>query len=65
VTVLPRNRIAVAGTGLLAGLVNPGYLIFTFSQTGSRQANRCVAAVEEVMKLKDTPDLTDDLPGKI
>jgi len=57
-TVLPRNRRS-AGTGLLAGLVNPGFLLFTFSQTGSGQANSCAAAVEEAKTMKGKRDLTD------
>jgi hypothetical protein len=62
VTVLPRRRMAAAGTGALAGLINPGYLIFTFSQIGSRQANPCAAAVEEAMAMKGTRDETDNIP---
>jgi uncharacterized protein involved in outer membrane biogenesis len=62
VTVLPRNRMAAAGTGLLAGLVNPGYLLFTFSRIGSGQANACVAAVEEAMVMKGRADELDDPP---
>jgi hypothetical protein len=61
VTVLPRNRTAAAGAGLLSGLVNPGYLIFTFTQTGSRQANPCVAAIEKAMIMKGRPDEPDGL----
>jgi uncharacterized protein involved in outer membrane biogenesis len=56
VTVLPRNRMAAAGAGALAGLVNPGYLIFTFSQTGSGYANPCAAAIEKAMLMKGNPD---------
>jgi uncharacterized protein involved in outer membrane biogenesis len=59
VTVLPRRRMAAAGTGLLAGLVNPGYLIFTFSQTGSGEANACAAAVEKAMVMKGRADELD------
>ncbi len=61
VTVLPRNRTAAAGAGVLAGLVNPGYLMFTFTQTGSRQANPCVAAIEKAMIMKGRPDELDGL----
>ena len=65
VTVLPRNRMAAAGTGMLAGLINPGYLIFAFSQTGAGQANSCETAVAETMALKTgTQDQTDDIPTK-
>ena len=56
VTVLPRNRMAAAGAGALAGLVNPGYLIFTFTQTGSGDANPCAAAIEKAMLMKGDPD---------
>ena len=56
VTVLPRRRMAAAGTGLLAGLVNPGYLIFTFSQAGARHANACAVAVEKAMVMKGTQE---------
>jgi hypothetical protein len=52
VTVLPRNRMAVAGGGMLAGLINPVALIFTFSQVGPGDTNRCAAAVEEAMVMK-------------
>ena len=62
VTVLPRRRMAAAGTGLLAGLVNPGYLIFTFSQTGSGEANACAAAVEQAMVMKGRADELDAPP---
>ena len=61
VTRLPRNRMAAAGTGLLAGLINPGYLIFTFSQTGSGQANACEVAVAETMAIKGTRDENVDI----
>jgi uncharacterized protein involved in outer membrane biogenesis len=62
VTVLPRNRMAAAGTGALAGLINPGYLIFTFTQAGSGQANSCAAAVERAMAMKGRSDELDDFP---
>lgn len=52
VTVLPRNRTELMGTGLLAGLVNPGLLLFTFSRTGTGEANPCEAAVANAMVLK-------------
>jgi uncharacterized protein involved in outer membrane biogenesis len=60
VTVLPRRRMAAAGTGALAGLINPGYLIFTFAQTGSGQANACATAVEQALALKGTSDERDE-----
>jgi uncharacterized protein involved in outer membrane biogenesis len=63
VTMLPRNRTAAAGAGVLSGLVNPGYLLFTFTQTGSRQANPCVAAIEKAMLMKGRPDEPKGLPS--
>ena len=47
VTRLPRGR-RLAGTGfsLFAGLINPAFLIFALSDTGTGQANPCDAAVE-------------------
>jgi uncharacterized protein involved in outer membrane biogenesis len=62
VTVLPRRRMVAAGTGLLAGLINPGFLIYTFSQTGSGETNPCAAAVEEAMVMKGRADELDGLP---
>ena len=48
VTRIPRGSRFAAGTGagLLAGLVNPVFLIFALSDTGTGQANPCDAAVE-------------------
>ncbi len=63
-TVLPRRRMAAAGTGALAGLINPGYLIFTFTQLGSGGANACNAAVERAMKMKGNLDQPDDQPAQ-
>jgi uncharacterized protein involved in outer membrane biogenesis len=62
VAVLPRRRMAAAGVGALAGLVNPGYLLFTFSRIGSGQANPCAAAVEEAMAMKGRSDELDEPP---
>jgi hypothetical protein len=62
-TVLPRNRVA-AGTGLLAGLVNPAYVVFTFSQVGSGARNPCAAAVEEAMALKGRRDEITPIPAE-
>ncbi|MGD9119793.1 MAG: AsmA family protein [Desulfobacterales bacterium] len=45
VTRIPRGR-RLAGAGLLAGLVNPAFLIFALSDTGTGEANPCDAAVE-------------------
>ncbi len=47
VTRLPRRRrLAGAGAGLLAGLVNPAFLLLAFADTGTVGANPCDAAVE-------------------
>ncbi|MBT8428634.1 MAG: AsmA family protein [Gammaproteobacteria bacterium] len=56
VTVLPRNRTAAAGVGALAGLINPGYLIFAWTHTGWGEANPCLSAVEEARKMKGLPE---------
>ncbi len=46
ITVLPRRRTA-AGSGLLAGLVNPAFLLLAYSDTSTRgNANPCEAALE-------------------
>ncbi len=52
-TTLPRERMAAAGAGLLAGVVNPALLLFTLSRTGTGEANPCVAAVEDAEALKE------------
>jgi uncharacterized protein involved in outer membrane biogenesis len=59
VTVLPRNRMAAAGGGLLAGLINPAYLLFAFTQTGSGVSNPCTAAVNEALIMKGRADEID------
>ncbi|MGD9079353.1 MAG: AsmA family protein [Desulfobacterales bacterium] len=48
VTRIPRGSRLAAGTGasLLAGLINPVFLIFALSDTGTGEANPCEAAVE-------------------
>lgn len=51
-TTLPRERMAAAGAGLLAGVINPALLLFTLSRTGTGEANPCVAAVEEAKTMK-------------
>jgi uncharacterized protein involved in outer membrane biogenesis len=52
-TVLPRRRTAVVGGGMLAGLLNPAYLVFTFSQIGTQDANPCVVAIEKAQAVKE------------
>ena len=52
VAVLPRRRMTIAGTGILSGLLNPAYLLLTFSQLGSGDSNPCAAAVEAARALK-------------
>ena len=46
VTRLPR-RSRLAGTGILAGLINPAFLIFALSDSGTGEANPCDTAVEQ------------------
>jgi uncharacterized protein involved in outer membrane biogenesis len=46
VTRIPR-RGRLAGAGLLAGLVNPAFLVFALSDRGTGQANPCEAVVEQ------------------
>jgi len=48
VTRIPRGSRLAAGAGasLLAGLINPVFLIFALSDTGTGEANPCDAAVE-------------------
>ena len=49
VTRLPRGRrLAGAGFGILAGLVNPAFLVLALSDTGTGGANPCDAVVEQV-----------------
>ncbi len=55
VTRLPRGRrLAGAGAGLFAGLVNPAFLLLTFSDTGTGYANPCDAAVERAYENMET-----------
>jgi uncharacterized protein involved in outer membrane biogenesis len=53
VTRIPRGSRRAAGTGasLLAGLVNPVFLIFALSDTGTGQTNPCDAAVEKAREV--------------
>jgi uncharacterized protein involved in outer membrane biogenesis len=47
ITVLPRRRTATT-SGLLAGLVNPAFLLLAYSDTRARgNANPCAAAIAE------------------
>jgi len=46
ITKLPRGGNA-AVSGLLAGLVNPAFLLFAFSDLGSGDGNACLAALEQ------------------
>jgi uncharacterized protein involved in outer membrane biogenesis len=50
VTRIPKGSRLAAGAGasLLAGLINPAFLIFALSDTGTGDANPCDAAVEKV-----------------
>lgn len=55
VTRLPRGRrVAGAGASLFAGLINPAFLIFAFSDTGTGEANPCDAAVERAYETKES-----------
>jgi len=49
VTRIPRGR-RLAATGLLAGLVNPAFLIFALSDIGTGWTNSCAVAVERARK---------------
>jgi uncharacterized protein involved in outer membrane biogenesis len=53
VTRIPRGSRLAAGAGasLLAGLINPVFLIFALSDTGTGQANPCDAAVEKARQV--------------
>jgi uncharacterized protein involved in outer membrane biogenesis len=51
VTFLPRGRAATAGS-LVAGLVNPAYLVLLLANTGSDEGNRCLAAVDTARATK-------------
>jgi uncharacterized protein involved in outer membrane biogenesis len=52
VTRIPRgSRLAGTGASLVAGLVNPVFLIFALSDTGTGQANPCDAAVEKAREV--------------
>jgi hypothetical protein len=64
VTVLPRGRLLSTTCRLLTGLINPGYLIFTFTQTGSGVKNPCTAAVNEAMIMKGRADELDNVPDE-
>ena len=52
VSVLPRRRMTRAAAGLLSGLLNPAYLLLTFSQLRSGDGNPCAAAIEIARALK-------------
>jgi hypothetical protein len=45
-SVLPRRRLAVLGGGVLAGLLNPAYLVLAFSQLGSGNSSPCESTIE-------------------
>jgi uncharacterized protein involved in outer membrane biogenesis len=50
VTRIPRGR-RLAAVGLLAGLVNPAFLILALSDTGTGSANPCDTAVEHAREV--------------
>ncbi len=56
VAKIPKKaRLAV--TGALSALINPVFLIFAFSDTGTGEANPCESAVERAYKANEA-----DLP---
>jgi hypothetical protein len=61
----PHSAVNARGgsAGALAGLINPGYLIFAWTRTGSGDANPCLSTVEEARKMKDLPESLE-LPEK-
>jgi hypothetical protein len=62
VTVLPRRRTATT-SGLLAGLVNPAFLLLAYSDTSARgRTNPCAAAVEERDSRLVPDDFTVETP---
>ncbi len=46
-TSLPKERLAVIGGSALAGLVNPAFLLLSFSKLGLSEDNPCESAVQE------------------
>ena len=50
VTRMPGGNRLTTGASLLAGLINPVFLIFALSDTGTGEANPCESAVEETRK---------------
>ena len=61
-TVLPGNRIRAAGSGVLAGLINPAYLIFTFSQMGTG-GESCTAAINKALVMKGESETLEASPS--
>ncbi|MBW2492361.1 MAG: AsmA family protein [Deltaproteobacteria bacterium] len=53
VTKIPRKR-RLAATGTLSAIINPVFLIFAFSDTGTGEANPCESAVERARKANET-----------
>jgi hypothetical protein len=47
------KRGRLAATGVLSALINPVFLIFAFSDTGTGQANPCESAVERAHKANE------------
>ena len=65
VTVLPSGRALTSG--LLVGLINPATLVLTFGNTGTGEANPCLAAVDTARELKATPrelQAVQEAPGE-
>ena len=52
VAKIPR-RGRLAATGIFSALINPVFLIFAFSDTGTGEANPCESAVERAHKANE------------
>ena len=50
--MLPAGRAAAAGGCLLAGLVNPAYLLFMLANTGTGDVNPCLGAMNAALDAK-------------
>ena len=50
---LPRRRWIGRGAGIAGSFINPAFLVLVLSDTGTRVANPCVAAVERAYELAE------------
>ena len=64
VTVLPGNRVRAAGGSVLAGLINPAYMLFALSSMGSGEANPCLAAVNAAVEVQGEADRLEPIETK-